>query len=435
MLNKRTLIREISNKKIGTEVYLAGWVKKIKVLGKISFLTLTDVSGSIQVIALKENFKQFRELEKISNQSVISLKGTIKKSELKNADKEIEIKKLEILNLAESPLPIDLSGETTNIDKRIDHRFLDTRKEKVQAIFKIRSKTFKIITNFFDSNNFININTPKLTNMGVESGAELFKVKYFNQNVYLSQSPQIYKQMFVAGGFEKVYEIAPLFRAEKSHTTRHLTEFTGIDMEMGFIEDENDIMDVIEDLFKDLLTKLKKECKQELEILNIKIQVPKKIPRISMQKLKDMLAKKGKKLGKDDDLDADAEKLIGKYILNKFKEEFVFVTDYPYECRPFYHMKPKDNPKGTKSFDLLWNGLEIATGAQREHRYPLLKKQAKEKGVNLDSMGPYVEIFKFGCPPHGGIGLGLDRIIECLLKIDNIRKCILLPRDPDRLTP
>ena len=435
MLSERISIKEAFGGKPGSKVVISGWIKSINLMSKLAFIGLRDASGTIQVVAKKDSFEDFKKIEKLTRESVVSIRGEVVKSKLKSGGNELILEDFEVISGAETPLPIDVGAGTSNIDKRLDHRFLDTREEHVKAIFKIRSKTTKIVTNYFDKENFIGISTPKLTSMGVESGAELFNVQYFARKAFLSQSPQIYKQMFVAGGFERVYEIAPVFRAEKSHTSRHVTEFTGLDMEMGFIKDENDVMDVIEGMFKYLLTELKKECKEELELLGAKVVVPKKIPRIPMGELKKILAKKGKKLKENDDLDAEAEKLIGEYILEKFGEEFVFVTDYPYEVRPFYHMKPEGNPNGTRSFDLLWNGVEIATGAQREHRYDILKKQAKGKGIDLDAMEAYAEIFKFGCPPHGGIGLGLDRIVQRLLKLDNIREAILLPRDPERLTP
>ncbi len=435
MLERRIPIKEILQNNAGKKVVVSGWVKNIRLVSKLAFISLRDVSGTIQVVAKKDIYSDFDKIKELTRESVILVEGDVVKSKLKTGGNELSVSKLVVLSKAETPLPIDLGAGTTNIDKRLDHRFLDTREEKVNAIFKIRSKAYKVIVDFFDKSGFFDISTPKLTSMGVESGSELFNVQYFKKKAYLSQSPQIYKQMFVAGGFERVYEIAPVFRAEKSNTTRHLTEFTGIDMEMGFIKDENDVMDVVESMFKNLLTELKKKCKDELKLLGITAKVPKKIPRIEMKELKNILAKKGKKLKENDDLDAEAEKLIGKYVLEKFGEEFVFVVNYPWEVRPFYHMKPEDDPNGTRSFDLLWNGVEIATGAQREHRYDILKAQAKEKGVDLDKMKAYSEIFRFGCPPHGGIGLGIDRIIQRFLKLDNIREAILLPRDPERLTP
>jgi aspartyl-tRNA synthetase len=317
--------------------------------------------------------------------------------------------------------------------KRLDWRFLDTRRINISSIFKIRSKIMKNLVAFFDSNRFININTPKITKLGLESGAELFQLMYFGKPAYLAQSPQLYKQMFVVGGLERVYEIGPVFRAEKSNTTRHLTEFTGIDFEMGFIRDENDIMDIIEKMLKYVIENVKKECERELKTLKVELKVPGKIPKIDIRELKKILAAKGKKLKDDDDLDAEAEKMAGEYALEKFGEEFIFVTNYPAAKRPFYHMRPDNDKKGTRSFDLLWRGVEVATGAQREHRYNILEKQAKEKGIKIDPI--YAEIFKFGAPPHGGVGFGLDRLTQRMLNLENIREAILLTRDPERLTP
>jgi len=224
-----------------------------------------------------------------------------------------------------------------------------------------------------------------------------------------------------------------VFRAEKSNTTRHLTEFTGIDFEMGFINDENDVMDIIEKMLKYVLENVKKECSQELKLMKVELKIPEKIPKINIKEARAILAAKGKKIPEDEDLDAEAEKIMGDYVLENYGSEFVFMTNYPFKKRPFYHMKPDNDKKGTRSFDLLWKGVEIATGAQREHRFDVLKKQAEEKGMKLDPI--YSEIFKFGAPPHGGVGFGLDRLTARMLNLDNIREAILLTRDPERLTP
>ena len=399
-------------------------------MGNLNFINLRDRTGVLQIVA-----KGFKELSKLTPESVISASGTIKKGQKKSGEKELILDNYEIINPAETPLPIDIFGDTTSIDKRINYRFLDARNPKINAIFKIRSNMFKSIVDFFSKEGFIKINTPKITAAGVESGSELFKIDYFNKKAYLSQSPQIYKQMMVAAGFERVYEIAPVFRAEKSHTTRHLTEFIGVDMEMGFIQDENSVMDVVENLIKYIIKDVKNNCSDELNLLKVNVEVPKSIPRLQIKEVKSMLKEKGKKLSDNDDLDSESEKIIGEIVKKKYKSDFVFVVNYPWDKRPFYHMKSDNDSKGTKSFDLIWNGVEIGTGAQREHRYKILKEQAKEKGIDLDKINGYVDIFKFGCPTHGGVGLGLDRMVQCLLILNNIREAILLPRDPERLTP
>ncbi len=434
---QRTLITDLSES-IGKEVLLKGWVQDIRNLSKIKFLILRDRTGVMQTLAFKGETPEdaFNAMDDVTQESVVELVGTPKKNKESKYGIEVMIKEVRILSKAATPLPIDNSDKSqTNIDKRIDHRYLDTRNQKKQAIFKIRGKISKILTNFLDEEGFTNINTPKITTIGVESGAELFDVNYFGSKIFLSQSPQIYKQMFVNGGFERVYEIAPVFRAEKSHTTRHLTEFTGVDFEMGFINDYTDVMDVIEKMFTYLITHLKKEAKDHLELLGVELTIPKAIPRITMKEAKELLAKKGKKYTEDDDLDAEGERMLGEIMKKKHNSDFVFVTLFPWAIRPFYHMKPEDDAKVTNSFDLLYNGVEVCTGAQREHRLDILTKQAKEKGLDMNDMPEYKEIFQYGIPPHGGVGFGLDRITQRLLNLDNVREAVLLPRDPDRKAP
>ncbi len=430
---ERTLVRDIKPGKIK----LQGWVHEIRDMSKIKFLILRDKSGIAQCIAKPDNASAFEAIPKIHPESVVEVEGEAKKSDVAKLGMEVIADTVKVLNEADVPLPIPVveKGVTTELPTRLDSRFLDLRKERQQAIFRVRSQIYAASVEYFESIKFTNINTPKITSAGVESGAEMFEVDYFGKPAYLSQSPQVYKQMMVAAGFEAVYEIGAVFRAEKSHTTRHLTEFTGIDFEMGFIKDEHDVMDVIEGLIKAIWKKVHGECRKELAMFNVGMDLPEKIPRISIKEAKELLAAKGKKLKEEDDLDAEAEKLLGEIVESKYNSEFVFVYNYPFEIRPFYHMKPDDDPKGTRSFDLIWNGVEVCTGAQREHRYEILKAQGKEKGIDLDSMKDYANIFKYGCPPHGGVGFGLDRITQRLLKLENIKEAILLPRDPERVTP
>jgi len=424
---------------LNKKVLVSGWIQDIRILSNIIFLVIKDREGFIQIFLPKNKVKEelFNLCKNLTKESVIQVIGIVLKSKQAKLGFEIIPESIQVLSLANTPTPIDTSGKiNSDLSVRLDHRFLDLRNPKRIAIFKIRSKTALLVSEFFDSNGFININTPKITTTGVESGAELFEVNYFGRKAFLAQSPQIYKQMMVAAGLEKVYEIGAVFRAEKSHTTRHLTEFTGIDFEQAFIESEQDIMDTNENLMKFIIKGLNKQCKEQLElILGHTLIEPKKIPRITMKEAKEMLAKKGKRLPEKEDFDPEAEKMLGEIIKKEFDSDFVFVYLYPWEKRPFYHMLPENDKSVTKSFDLLWNGLEIATGAQREHRYEILKEQAKRKGIDLDQMKDYANIFKYGCPPHGGTGLGLDRIIEAMLCLDNIREGILLPRDPLRLNP
>jgi len=432
---ERTYVKDVFHKKQGDKVIIKGWLYDKRALGKIRFLVLRDVTGRVQIVGVKgeTDEKVFEKMDKISRESVLEIHGEIKDSKQAPGGKEIAIDKIELISESEEPLPIDISDfSKTELPKRLDWRFLDTRRKDISAIFKVRSSIYRHVTDFFHNNGFTIINTPKITTIGLESGAESFVVNYFDKKAVLAQSPQFYKQMFVVGGFERVLEIGAVYRAEKSHTVRHLTEFLGIDFEMGFIKDENDIMDMIENMWKYVTEKVIHERAEELKLLNVELRVPKKIPRIPMPELKKMLAKQGKKLKEDEDLDAEAERMIGEYALKEFGEDFIFVTNYPAKVRPFYHMRP-ENKKETRSFDLLFRGVEIATGAQREHRLKILQEQAKEKGVKIPEI--YESIFRFGAIPHGGVGFGLDRITQRMLNLDNVREGLLLPRDTERLTP
>lgn len=431
---------ELTSQEAGKNVTLCGWVDTIRVQGKIGFLLLRDRSGVTQVFLNPALSKEFGTLPK---ESVVSIEGEVKKRPLNQIKKEMSTGEIEVsascitvVSTSETPLPIEITEETTtNIDKRIDYRFLDVRRKRISAIFNVRSKVYALTTQFFIKEGFVNINTPKLTQSGVESGAEEFKIDYFGKKASLAQSPQIYKQMFVVSGLEKVFEIGPIFRAEKSHTTRHLTEFIGIDFEMGFITDEHDVMDVIEKYFTFLVEGINNECMEELSVLGVRLVVPGKIPRLDMPEIKKLLKERGKVIPENEDLDAEAEKLLGEIVEEKYGSNFIFALGYPWTKRPFYHMRSEHNPKVTKSFDLIYNGVEIATGAQREHRLAILEKQCKEKGIDFKKFEFYRDIFRFGPIPHGGVGMGLDRIVEQMLNLGNIREAILLPRDPERLTP
>ncbi len=432
---------ELRSTHAGHEVTLEGWVDTFRETGKISFVLLRDRTGITQVFVNKELTSTNKHA--LKNESVIRIKGKVNKrpanqvrAEIPTGEVELEASEITILNEAEQPLPIELTTETTTgIDKRLDYRFLDVRREKVKNIFILRSKIFSKTVDFFEKEGFVNIQTPKLTAAGVESGAEEFKLPYFGKTASLAQSPQIYKQMFVVGGLEKVYSIEPIFRAEKSHTTRHLTEFTGIDFEMGFIESEFDVMKVIEKYFHILLSGIKAECQPELDKMGIEIIVPHEIPKLSLHEARKILSTKVKTIPEDDDLDAEGEKMMGEYVKEKYQSDFVFMLDYPWEKRPFYHMRPENDKKVTKSFDLLYKGVEIGTGAQREHRLPILMAQCEEKGIDFNQMTFYRDIFRYGAPPHGGVGLGMDRIVKQMLNLENVKEAILLPRDPERLTP
>lgn len=423
------------------EKYTArGYVSEIRNFGNLMFFILRDQYKKEQITFFKkDNPELFNKAKDVTKESVIVVSGTKKDSEQAMNGYEVIPETLEILSISDAPVPLDISGKIeSGFDTRINYRYVDLRVPENLAIFKVRSKIVRAVTDFFDNENFINLNTPKMVSNGVESGAELFEINYFGNKAFLSQSPQVYKQMMIAGGFNKVYEIGEVFRAEKSHTTRHLTEFTGIDLEMGYIKDPEEVMVVLEEMLKYTLTQIDKECKQELELLKVKINIPGKIPRITMKEAKEILKTKGKNYPPEEDLDSEGEKMLGDYVLEKYNSEFVFLTEFPFTKRPFYHMCKDEKENGlkiTKSFDLIWKGCEISTGAQREHRTEILKQQIAEKGMSLEDMDYYVKMLSYGVPSHGGAGLGLDRITQLMLNLTNVKEAVLLPRDPERLTP
>lgn len=290
---------------------------------------------------------------------------------------------------------------------------------------------------FWEQNRFIEIHSPKLLATASESGAELFKLPYFDTTACLAQSPQFYKQMAMAAGFDRVFEVGPVFRANPSFTSRHDTEFTSVDMEVAWIESHEDVMALEERWIVEILTHVSVLHGDRVrEIFGMDIVIPQlPFPRITLADARDILASRGHVIGHKDDLDPQGERMLAAYVKEKFGHEFVFVTEYPTSVRPFYHMRSEHGPSVTKSFDLLWKGLEITTGAQREHRHDVLREQAKEKGMHLEPLEDYLNFFRFGCPPHGGMGVGLTRLLMVMLDRSNVREVTYLYRGPNRLRP
>lgn len=421
----------LANKK----VRIMAWVDKIRDQKTMQFLILKDQTGYIQAINEKNKNKKIGDLiSKITIDSTVEIYGDIiKNSQVKMGGVEIQIEELKVLSTAEPSLPIDSESSQEN---RLDFRFLDLRQDDKRLIFKVQTELENAMREFWMKNNFIEIHSPKFMRSASESGSELFEVKYFGGKAYLAQSPQFYKQMAMASGFGKVFEIGPVFRANPSFTSRHDTEFTSIDIEISWIDSHDDVMKLEEEMLTFAIKKVKEKYGKEIkDSFGVDVNVPKlPFPRIKLAEAIKIVNKMGHKLS-DQDLDPEGEKLIYKYVKEKFNHEFAFIIDYPISVRPFYHMRHVDDKKLTKSFDLLWKGLEITTGAQREHRYDILKKQAKEKGVSEKDIGYYLEFFKYGCPPHGGLGMGLTRVLMTILEFKNVREVTYLYRGPNRLTP
>ena len=425
--------------KEGESVLLKGWVHEIRDLSKMKFILLRDVTGIVQCVIKDE--KLLKEAHQLTLESVIEIKGQVNKAQVKaelaRKDVEVHVKELTIISKAETlPIQVNEKTITTDLPTRLDWRYLDLRKPRNLLIFKIWTFMEKAMREFWEQEGFIQIYSPKFMPSPSESGAELFSVDYFGKKAYLAQSPQFYKQMAMAAGFEKIFEIGPVFRANRSHTVRHDTEFTMIDMEMSFINSHEDVMKTEERWIHHFIKRVREEYGEEIKkVFGTEVVVPKiPFPRVTMAEAQKFVRDKGYK-GPNDDLDAEGEKLLFEVIKDKFNHEFVFVKDYPWSARPFYHMRHADKPNITKSFDLIWKGTEVTTGAQREHRHDILVKQAKEKKISLELIKNYLDFFRCGCPPHGGFAISPTRFLMLMLNIKNVREATFLPRDTERLTP
>jgi nondiscriminating aspartyl-tRNA synthetase len=426
--------------KVNQTVRLEGFIHEIRDQSSVKFILLRDVTGLVQLVVQKENKEVFETFAKVPRESVVRVVGLVKPFEKAPGGIEVDVESFEVLSEASSPLPIQVvdKAEEADLSKRLDWRWIELRKPKNLLIFKIWTFMEKAMREWWDKNGYIQIYSPKFMGAASESGAELFSVEYFGKKAYLAQSPQFFKQMAMASGFEKIFEIGPVFRANKSHTVRHDTEFTMIDMEISFVDSHEDVMRAEESWISYFIGRIKEEFGEEIKrVFGVDVTIPQiPFPRLTMEEAQKAIREKGYK-GPRDDLDAEGEKMLFEYVKEKFKHEFVFVKDYPISARPFYHMRYSENPELTKSFDLIWNGTEVTTGAQREHRFEVLNSQAIEKGLNPESEGmkDYMSFFKYGCPPHGGFAISPTRFLMLMLGIKNVREVTFLPRDTERLRP
>ncbi|MBU3111477.1 aspartate--tRNA(Asn) ligase [Clostridium lacusfryxellense] len=427
---KRFLINELGNL-IGEEILIKGWVYRVRKLKNITFIIMRDRTGFVQCIA--EN--SVIDMSNIKLESVISIFGEVKESKNVLNPYEIGIQQFELISSVNEELPIEINKETleVNLDTMLNNRVLSLRHEKISSIFKIQNLIVQGFREFLSKEGFTEIFTPKIVAEGAEGGTDVFELKYFENKAYLAQSPQFYKQMMVGAGFERVFEVAHVYRAEEHNTSRHLNEYISMDCEMGFIEDEKDIMDLEENLIIFIINKIAQEGKKYLEILNVNLPKITKIPRIKFSDVLEILSKEYNKSDLDGDLDPDAEKLICKYSKEKLGCDFIFLTHYPRKKRPMYTMPLGETE--THSFDLLFRGVEITTGGQRIHDYNMLIDNIKYKGLTPEVYHNYTSIFKYGMPPHGGLAIGLERITAQLLGLENVREASLFPRDRTRLTP
>ncbi len=423
-----------------SKVTINGFVDKIRNLQYVQFVILRDTTGKVQITIEKneENKSLVEIIDNLKEESTIKVTGTLVLNEkIKLNGMEIIPEDIKVTSTCTEDLPINYKDPaSSNIDTRLNYRFLDLRNEKNLLMFKVQTCFVNAMRDYVVKNNFIEIHTPKLIGAASESGSEVFELKYFDRKAYLAQSPQFYKQMALASGFERVFEIAPAFRAENSNSYRHATEFTSFDIEFSYINSYEDVMNFEEDLLIAGLSKVKEQYGEEIKkVFNVDINVPTKpFPRVKLEDLyKELEEKYNFHMDFEDvgDMNNESEKLASQLIKEKYGHEFVFITDFSANKRAFYHMRKDGIPQG---YDLIWKGCEITTGAQREHRYEILKKQAEEKGLGED-IKFYMDFFKYGCPPHGGFALGIDRLTMLMLETGSLKETMFIFRGPNRIEP
>lgn len=436
MLNRHT-IASLAAQADGP-VTIGGWVETLRDQKRIQFIIIRDESGSVQVTYPRpaDEDALADQVSSLSNGSFVEITGNLKHDErVKLGGIEILLTGMKIVSLANPDSPI---ADDTSIDKRLDWRFIDMRRPEINLMMRVQTEIEKTWREVWLENDFIEIHSPKLMASPSESHAELFKLEYFETHAYLAQSPQFYKQMAMSAGLGKVFEIGPVFRADPSFTSRHATEFVSVDMEMSWIESHEDIMQFQEQLLVRAITAVKAKYGEEIQRLyGIDIQIPATpFPRIPLAEAHKIVEARGYKVPRmDGDLDPEGERQIHQHVMETYGHEFVFLTDYPKNIRPFYHMRHADNDQLTNSYDLIWKGTEITTGAQREHRIEILEKQVLDKGLELESLNFYLDFFRYGAPSHGGFGMGLTRVVMLMLDLPNIREASFLFRGPNRLQP
>ena len=437
---KKLFVNELESH-VGENITFSGFIDTIRDKKWVMFIILRDSTGKVQLTIEKSEEKNKDMLELMSNvsrDSVIKVEGMLNKNDaVKLGGIEIVPENIEILSTA-LELPFDYNNlDGVNIDTRLDYKFLDMRNERNMLIRQIESCMMSGIKEFLDTKNFCEIHTPKTIGAASESGSNVFELKYFDRKAYLAQSPQFYKQMALASGLDRVYELAPVFRAENSNTYRHATEYTSFDIEFSYIDSVSDVMDMEEDILIAGLTKVKEKYGDKIkEVFDKEVIIPTKpFPRIDLKDVYKELEKRyDYKIPTDDvgDMNSETETLISKYAMEEYGHEFIFITGFSAAKRAFYHMRDENGiPLG---YDLVWRGTEITTGAQREHRYEIIKKQAEEKGLGED-VKFYLDFFKYGCPPHGGFAIGVDRLTMLLLGLPSLKETMFLFRGPNRLEP
>ena len=413
---------------------VVGWVHEVRDLGGLAFYLVRDRTGIIQVTIPRKRASAdvLAAAAEVSRESIVRVSGIVKAIDKAPGGRELVPDTMSVISRAVSPLPLDVAEKVpAELDTRLDGRFLDARRPKINAIFQIRSAVYQAVNDLLYDEGFIHIQTPKVVAAATEGGTELFPIAYFEKEAFLNQSPQLYKQMMMAAGFEKVFEIGPIFRAEEHNTTRHLNEATSIDVEVSFA-DHTEVMDLLERVVVGVYGHVLNTCTRQLDVLGLDLEVPgHPFPRVTYDEAIGIAAPRiEEKFVFGDDIGTAAERAIGEAI-----GEHYFIVDWPTEIKPYYAMPYEESPEICRGFDLMHPRMELASGAQRVHDHDLLVRQIRSKGLNPDNFDFYLQPFRYGMPPHAGWGMGMERLVMTMLDLQNIREAVLFPRDRHRLTP
>ena len=447
-MTERVLIKDLAAREDGP-VRVSGWVEKVRDQRYVQFVVLRDESGAVQLVnggvlreADPENPRsdilvpRTSTISELTHGTFVTVEGELQHNErVKLGGVEVQIETIEVITKS---LPDNPVADDSNIDVRLDWRFLDLRRPEQNLVFRVQTTFLHALRNVWVERGFIEIQSPKLMASASESRAELFEVEYFEGKAFLAQSPQFFKQMAQAAGFGGIFEVGPAFRADPSFTSRHATEFTSVDAELSWIDSHEDVMKLHEELMVAGLTAVKEKHGEDIQkLFGVELEIPTlPFPRIPLAEAKQIVKDRGYEVPRADaDMDPEGERQIFAYVKEKYGHDFVFLTDYDASIRPFYHMRHADNPELTTSYDLIYRGTEISTGAQREHRVEVLEEQIREKGMDPAELSFYLDFFRYGMPAHGGFGMGLNRVLMLMLHQPSIRETTYLFRGPNRLLP
>jgi nondiscriminating aspartyl-tRNA synthetase len=436
---EETLPPEAIAKKMGEKVVVSGWVHDVRLLGGISFILLRNSEGILQLTAPKKAVPKevVERVAALHPEDVVRCTGTVKEAKVARNGFEIIPETIQVLSASATPLPLDPRGVTdANIDTRLNWRTLDLRRPEVQAIFRVQDALVEGMEAYLRSRGFLRIFTPSILGGISEGGAEVFKTDYYGKPAFLRQDPQLHRQLAIAGGLGKVYDLGPSWRAEVSHTPRHMSEHRTIAPELSFIGDETETMRVEEGMLVSGIRRAKETRREELDALKVGLEEPRTpFPELTFPEIYETLERLGHPLQRERDLDRESERLLTEFVKKEFGSDYFFVNRFPSSVKPFYVMRVDSEPEFARSVDMVFRGLELSSGGQREHRHDRLVAQISEKGLDPDGLAWFSDPFKYGVPPHGGFSLGIERLTAALLGIENVKEAALFPRDPERLQP